>query len=98
MILMFPIVASASCVQDIRVAHIVSIENLLRAEAPNGLTDKRVNLIRYLSFFTDKEAELALAREIQREDPDTRRLAAQALDDIQQVKYLREWTRRNEGR
>lgn len=95
MIILFPIMASASCIDDFRIAHIATLEALLRAEAPKGLTDKRVNLIRYLSFFTDKEAELALSREIQREDPDTRHLAIQALDDIQQVKYLRDWSRRN---
>lgn len=95
MILLFPIIAAASCIDDFRIARIATLENLLRAEAPKGLTPKRVQLIRYLSFFTDREAELALAREIQREDPLTRRLAVQALDDIQQVKYLTAWGRRH---
>lgn len=97
-LLLLPITTYGNCMRMVHLAPVFEAERILKREARKGLTEARVNAIKYLSFFTDVEAERVLSQEIQREDPHTRHLAIQALDDIQQVKYLRDWTRRNEGR
>lgn len=75
----------------------MNASQVLLQERHNHLTQKKYNAIRFLSFYTEELSYRVLVRElVQSPDGQTQLAIRQALEDIDQMRYLRKWKQTHE--
>lgn len=92
LLFLLPGFSFASCSIALREGQIMNASQFLLQERHNPLNQKKYNAIRFLSFYTDELSYRVLVRELVQSPYGQTQLAIrQALEDIDQMRYLRKW-------